>query len=355
MALDRPDQPQRLLIVLPNWVGDVVLASPVLAAVRARWPKARITYLLRSYIREIVAGCDWHDFDLAWPSKSGPGSILQMYDLARRLRQEHLDLAVLLTNSFRSALVSWLAGVPQRVGYAREGRAWMLTQRLRPLRKDGEFVPSPILPYYCALAEAIGATVPDRRLRLGIAPDQLRQGRELQRHYKLEPPASYAIVNPGAAFGASKCWLPERFAALCDRLFEELSLQPVLVGSPNEAALLRHIVSKARRPVICCDNPGTSLGSLKVLIRDASLLVCNDTGPRHYGSAFGVPTITIFGPTHQQWTDTDNLREIKLQAQVPCGPCQLKSCPLDLRCMRELSTEVVFEACRQGLCQRVAC
>ncbi len=335
---------RRLLVVVPNWVGDVVLATPVLAALRQHFHAARITYLMRRYVAEIVDGGGWHDVAAFWPDGHGLGRELRTLRLALRLRGERFDLAILLTNSLRSALVAWRARIPRRVGYAREGRGCLLTDRLYPLKHRGEFVPSPMLPYYIKLAEHVGCAVPERGLRLGIAPSQERAGQELLRHYGLNAGTPYALINPGAAFGAAKCWLPERFAAVCDRLQREYGFRPVIVGAPNEVELMRAIAGQASGGTICCDQPGTTLGSLKVLARGAALLVCNDTGPRHYGSAFGVPTVTIFGPTHQAWTDTDYAGEIKLQISVECGPCQLRICPLDLRCMKGLTTDMVMRA-----------
>ena len=346
---------RRLLVVVPNWVGDVVLATPVLAALRQHFRAARITFLMRRYVAEIVDGGGWHDAAAFWPDGRGLGRELRTLRLALRLRGERFDLAILLTNSLRSALVSWRARIPRRVGYAREGRGPFLTDPLRPLKEHGEYVPSPILPYYIRLAEQAGCAVPDRRLRLGVTPAQERAGQELLRHYGLDTGTPYALINPGAAFGASKCWLPERFAAVCDRLQSEHGLRPVIVGAPGEIPLMRSIAEQARNGTICCDQPGTTLGSLKVLARGATLLVCNDTGPRHYGSAFGVPTVTIFGPTYQAWTDTDYAGEIKLQNPVECGPCQLRICPLDLRCMRGLTTDMVMRAVAKVLHGRTSC
>ena len=335
---------RRLLVVVPNWVGDVVLATPVLAALRGHFRTARITYLMHRYVAELVDGGGWHDAAAFWPDGHGLARELRTLRLARRLRGERFDLALLLTNSFRSALVAWRAGVPRRVGYARESRGWLLTDRLKPLKRKGQYVPSPVLPYYIRLAEHVGCQVADRRLRLGIPPLQERAGQELLRHYGLAEGRPYALINPGAAFGAAKCWLPERFAEVCDRLQSEYGLRPVIVGAAGEAALMRAIAAQTKNGAICCDQPGTTLGSLKVLARGATLLVCNDTGPRHYGSAFDIPTVTIFGPTHQAWTDTDYAGEIKLQIPVECGPCQLRTCPLDLRCMTGLTTDRVMRA-----------
>lgn len=346
------DAPHRILVVLPNWVGDVVLATPVLAALRAHFAAGRITYLLRPYVQEIVDGGGWHDALIHWPAGRGPMRETRTLRMARRLREERFDLALLLTNSFRSAVVAWRAGVRRRIGYARQARGWLLTDRLRPQKQHGEFVPSPVLPYYVALVERAGCQVPDRNVRLGITPPQERAGRDLLRAYGLDDGRPYALVNPGAAFGAAKCWLPERFAEVCDRLRAEHDLRPVLVGAPHEAPLMRRIAELARTTPVCCDHPPTTLGSLKVLARRAALLVCNDTGPRHYGAAFGIPTVTIFGPTHQAWTDTDYGGETKLQTPVECGPCQLKTCPIDHRCMTGLTTDMVMQAVRELLARR---
>lgn len=324
-----------------------MLASPVLAALRRRFSDARITFLLRRYLADVVDGGGWHDELRFWPQKrpkAGTEGARSLWDLAMHLRRERFDTALLLTNSFKSALTAYLAGIPRRVGYSREFRGWLLSDRLKPLRRAGRFVPTPMFGYYATVAEQIGCPVTDPCLRLGVTPAQEQAGAALQAHYGLAGGVRYAVINPGAAFGAAKCWLPERFAETCDRVQERLGWRAVIVGGPSEFALMDRIASACRRPPIRCQNPGTTLGSLKVLIRDAALLVCNDTGPRHYGNAFAVPTVTIFGPTHQEWTNTGYSGERKLQIAVPCGPCQLRVCPLDHACMKGITTEMVMEA-----------
>jgi len=338
-----------ILVVVPNWVGDVVLATPVLAALRAGFPDARIAYLMKPYVREVVAGGGGHDEECFWPVGGGLAREARMFALSLQLRRKRFDLALLLTNSFRSALAVRLAGVPRRVGYDRDGRGWLLTDRLEPLKRDGKFVPSSVLPYYCKIAEEVGCEVTNRELRLGVTPEQEHAGDELLRHYGLDDGAPYAVLNPGAAFGSSKCWPAERFAETADRLRDEHGLRCAIVGGPNEVELMRAIARQAKSDVICCAEPGTTLGSLKIVMRGAALLICNDTGPRHYGAAFEVPTVTIFGPTHQAWTDTDYDREVKIQIPVECGPCQAPKCPLDLRCMTGVSVDMVMEHVRELL------
>lgn len=333
---------QRLLIAVPNWVGDVVMAGPVLAAIRRRLPEASVGLLLRDYVREILDGAGWNDIEHVWPRAAGLGSP-GLGRLAQEIRGRRYDAVLLLTNSFRSAWLARRTGIPRRIGYARDGRGWLLTDRLRPRAVDGEYVPTPILDYYAALAESLGCPVDDRRLRLTITSDQAAAGRALLGHYGIGD-APYAVINPGAAFGAAKCWLPTGFAAVCDRLHADYGWRSLIVGAPGEAGLMRSIASFARSGPTVCDNPGTTLGSLKFVIANARALICNDTGPRHYGNAFSVPTVTIFGPTHQAWTDAAFPTERRLQAAVPCGPCQLKVCPFDHRCMSGVSATDVLEA-----------
>ncbi len=344
-----PPDLQRLLVVLPNWVGDVALASPVLAALRARWPAAQIVYLLRGYVREVIDGCGWHDACVEWPAHRGWRREWRTLALGRRLRDEPFDAALLLTNSFRAALLARWARIPRRVGYARDGRAWLLTHRVVPERAGGRFVPAPITPYYAKLAGRLGCPVDDLRLRLGVSPEQERSAARARAAWGLSVAQPYAVVNPGAAFGAAKCWPAERFAELCDRLGAQEGLSPVLVGAPGERPLLSAIERAAKRPVLGVDPAGLTLGGLKALIRDAALLVCNDTGPRHFGVAFSRPTVTIFGPTDPRWTETGSLCEIPVRVSVPCGPCQLPRCPLDHRCMTGVTTDMVMDAVRRVL------
>lgn len=338
----------RLLVAIPNWVGDVVLCTPALAALRARFPSAHIAFLQREYVREVLDGGGLHDAEFLWSRQTGLAGWTALRRLAREIRAARFDAIVLLTNSFRSGLLAWLAGVPRRIGFARDGRSPFLTERLKPLKRRGAFVPTPVLDSYNRLAALLGCEVTDRRLRLGITPEQQAAARALQQHYGFAG-RRYAVINPGAAFGAAKCWLPERFAEVCDQLAAQHELAAVIVGAPREAPLMRRIAERAQSRPICCDQPGTTLGSLKAIVRDAALLVCNDTGPRHYGLAFGVPTLTIFGPTHQEWTDTGCTAEIKLQAQVECGPCQLRTCPLDHRCMTRITSAQVVARVSQLL------
>lgn len=350
MSADRPsDSRRKVLVVLPNWVGDVVMATPALAALRGGLPDAHITYMLRPHLSDVVAGGGWHDDELYWSPKRGAARERDNLHIAGQIRATRYDAAILLTNSFRSAALAWLARIPLRIGFARDGRGWMLTERLRPLRRDGRFLPVPAIEMYAQIVERAGCPVSDLRPRLVITPEQQQAADALKAHYGLDGDRPYAVIAPGAAFGAAKCWLPERFGQLCDSLADRFGLRCVQVGAPGEAELLGEIARHARSGPVCMLDPGTSLGSLKGIIGGAALLVCNDSGPRHYGIALNVPTVTIFGPTDQEWTRSGASCEIRLQAPVACGPCQLRRCPIDHRCMKEITVLQVADAAAQIL------
>lgn len=339
---------KRLLVVPPNWVGDVVLASPALAALRRRFSTAHITYLLRANLGAIVAGAGWHDAELHWPSSGGARAEWGLIELARRLRSERFDAVILLTNSFRSAAIAFAARIPRRFGYARDGRGLFLTDSLAPAKSGGRFTPVPVTHSYSLLAERAGAAVVHRKLALDVTSEQEQAGAALLEAYGLQR-GRYAVVSPGGAFGSAKCWPPERFAQTCRRLGDELDLDTLVVGAPAESELLGTIAEQGGPRAKAATRPPTTLGALKPLVRDAALLVCNDSGPRHFGLAFEVPTVTVFGPTDPAWTDTGAVHERIVRAAVPCSPCQLRTCPIDHRCMTEVTVQMVIAAAKSLL------
>lgn len=161
------------------------------------------------------------------------------------------------------------------------------------------------------------------------------------------------ILNPGAQYGAAKCWLPDYFAQLADRLIDERDATVLLSASPKERPIVDAIGRQMKHAPIDLQRAGQSLGSLKEIIRRCDLMVTNDTGPRHIAAAFGVPVVTIFGPTHPEWTEINFALERKVAVKVFCGPCQKKTCPLDHRCMTQLTPAMVFDAASNLLGARV--
>ena len=344
--------PRKILVVQPSWVGDAVMATPTLRAIRELYPAAHISYLMRRYVKPVYSGMPWADQLITYrtgktKAKAGKG---QFFDLAARLRAARFDLAVLLPNSFKTALVCKMAGIPRVVGYERDGRGFLLTDKLLPVKDKGKFVPSPIVKYYLGLAHYLGSPHRDLRLQLFVTEPERREAREVLARCGLDPdverPASKGappmiVLNPGAAFGAAKCWKAEYFAELADRLVDDFGATVLLSAAPKERAIVETIKRHMRHAAVDLSNQGMTLGSLKEIVRRCDLMVTNDTGPRHIAAAFDVPVVTIFGPTHPEWTEIYYAKERQVAVKVFCGPCQKKTCPLDHRCMTRLTPGMV--------------
>jgi len=339
--VDRRANVQRILVVQPSWVGDAVMATPALRSLRKQFPDAHISYLLKRYVRPIYAGMPWCDRLLTYRQST------KFLTLVSRIRAGRFDAAVLLSNSFRGALMCRLAGVRRIVGYARDGRSLLLTDRLPALKSSGAFVPTPIVGSYLKLVTHLGvqgdADGSDKRLELFVTPRELIAAERVMSQL---PKSNGPIVmlNPGAQYGAAKCWPAEYFAAIADRLKQELGATVLVSSAPREKAIVDDIRRRAKEPFIDLASLGPSLGSLKEIIRRCDLMITNDTGPRHIAAAMNTPVVTLFGPTHQAWTEIDFPFERKLQIDVICGPCQKKLCPLDHRCMTRLTPDMVWAA-----------
>ncbi len=359
MAIE-PAEVRRLLVVLPSWVGDVVMATPTLRALGELYPAATTAYLMRPSVQPVIDAAPWCDETIAMPPEADRGAGGLMH-LAGRLRAMRFDLAVLLPNSFRTALLARLAQIPRRLGYDRDGRGFLLTDRLIPLRGRGGYVPLPTLHYYLGLARYLGASAPSPAMQLFTRPADDRRADELLREAGVDPPSGsgshsaggpLVLLNPGANYGDAKMWPAERFAAVADALIDRRGATVLLNGAPKERAILDAVHAAARHDLIDLPRLGSNLTLLKSVIRRCDLMVTNDTGPRHLAAALGVPVVTIFGPTDPRWSEIDFAAERQVRIDVFCGPCQLKRCPLDHRCMTGVGPDLVVRQCEALLDRR---
>lgn len=345
--------PSRILIILPNWVGDLVLATPALRAIRERFAESHLDLLLRPHLEQILNGHRWADTVIRWPAsgkgQSRPKRRQGFLGFAAALREQRYDWAVLFSNSFRAALLARLAGIRTRIGYDRDGRGLLLTDKLLPERYNGKYVPVPMTRYYNAIARYLGCRNCSNQPELYTSPQEEAEAGQVIAAAGVAAGQPIVVLNPGSSFGPAKRWLPERFAEVADRVIVEFGAAVFVACGPKEVDTARQVADCMRHRSTVLDNPVLPLGPTKALIRRAALLVTNDTGPRHFGNAFGVPTVTIFGPTHQQWTATDSPHERAIQVSVDCGPCMKRKCPLDHRCMTRVTADRVTDAARELL------
>jgi heptosyltransferase II len=334
-----------IALFLPNWIGDVVMATPAIRAIRSHFPDAKILGVCKPYVADTLAGSPWLD-DLVLFDRSGPRH-RRFPSVLARLRSEALDATVLFPNSFRAALLAKLAGSTRIVGYARYLRDPLLTDRLYAKRgMNGHPQPSPILDDYNRLAMKIGVPNPDHTMELFTTANDEAAAERFWLQHGLNRVPRVVGLNPGGAFGASKHWPTQHFVELAQRFCEQRGTTVVVLCGPAERDEAARIVTQTARPnAISMGNADLSIGLTKAIVRRLNLLVTTDSGPRHFAAAFGVPVVTLFGPTHIEWTETQFPNAIHLQKKLPCGPCQQRSCPEGHhRCMTELSPADVYTA-----------
>jgi heptosyltransferase-2 len=305
---------------------------------------AHVTLYARPVVREVLsptALCD------SWIEQTGAG----LFPAAQALRRGHFTDAVLMKNSLGSALACWMAGIPRRIGYAREGRGFLLTDRLYPLRDGRRLKPQPMLDYYLAVAERLGASTQDRSLEMAVDP---RDQQDLEgRLPELRKPAGPVVtLVPGGAFGPSKCWPAERFARTADWLVDRYRALVVVSVAPSEEERLiaDRILEHSRSSLVHLGRRPLTLGQLKALLARTDLVITNDTGPRHMAIALKRRVITLFGPNDPTWTETGWSGETQIIGKAPCTPCQRPTCKARrLFCMESISVEDVCQAAQKVL------
>jgi len=331
-------------IFLPNWIGDVVMATPALRALRRHFGSdARFIGLGRPYVADVLTGTSFLDELWAYDRHSSDRDI-RGWHVATRLRRQHADLAVLLPNTWHSAAVAWLARIPARAGYARYRRGPLLTVKLQPPRARNRYLPVSAVEYYLEIAYRLGAPAESWALDLATTPDDERMADEAWSRLGLREPERVVTFNSSGAFGAAKLWPDEYFAALAGRVASVNDRDVLIICGPAEAERASSIARLADHPrVFSLAGLPLSIGLSKACVRRSRLLVSTDSGPRHFAAAFGVPVVALFGPTDIRWTDTRYSGERRLQLSLDCQPCQQRVCPLGHhKCMRELTVDEVY-------------
>ena len=335
-------EPQKIVVLMPNWVGDSVMATPTLRALRARWPDARICIAGISMVVSTAFDPNISDCCIELPKKKR-GSLLSS---ARLLRRERFDMAIILPNSFRSALIAFLAGIKRRVGYSRDGRGVLLTDKMNPpTNHDGKKAVYPTLDYYADLLGLLDIEVTDRQMSLS-ADRELSKAELSCTGYDAQRPL--VMLNPGGSFGPSKLWPTDRYAALADRIVDTYDAQIIINAAPNEHDIALAVSGAMKnKPILNYAQRENSLAILKSNLGVCDLLVTNDTGARHVAIAMKTAVVTIYGSTDPKWTTLDYDRQRDISADVECGPCQQKECPLSenrLKCLDAVSVDEVFAA-----------
>lgn len=332
--------PDTVLVRLPNPIGDMVMCTPSLRALRSHWPQARLIVAGPGHSVPLLEGLAFVDEVVALTSRLGRA------ELAGR----RFDLVLVFANSFSSALTAWLTRAPRRVGYEGGGRTLLLTDAVGSApEKKFHRLPKPMVEFYFRVIETAGVPRGSHKTELATTPaDETRADEWLARHDLSGDTPLYGI-HGGAAFGPSKLWYPDRWAAVADALHERHGGRTILFCGPGEEDAVREIAASAKSPVASAVDDPIDLRLLKAVIKRLSLLIATDAGPRHFGPAFDIPTVCLIGATDPRFSNTNLQRSIVVSSNVECSPCHLKVCPIDHRCMTRLSPEMVLAACERLL------
>ncbi len=330
------EAPARIVVAAPNWLGDAVMGLPALHAVRVHAPAAHLAVAARPSVAALYAMVPEVDAVVPLAARAPITRPAVWRADAARLAAERFDLAVLLPNSFISAWTAAKAGIPERWGYAAQGRGRLLTRRVRrprglPHQAD----------YYLTLTEALGLPAVPRLAPIRV-PDAARAAAAA-----LVPSRAFVVVAPGAAYGRAKQWPPERFAELAARLWRERTLATVVVGAGGDAAAsvelraaLRGVEGGRAASEALVDLVGrTDLATLAAVLAGARAVVANDSGAMHLAGAVGAPVVAVFGATNEHHTAPLPARADQpppriVSHDVWCRPCMLRECPLGHLCMR---------------------
>jgi lipopolysaccharide heptosyltransferase II len=337
----------KILVRAPNWVGDAVMAIPALESIRRTHADDEICVLARPVVADLFSGQPFADRILSYNFRGSHRGWLGREKFVAELRKEKFNIAVLLQNAFEAAWLAWRAGIPERIGYARDARGPLLTRAIRA-PQEGE-IPKHESHYYLELLHRAGwievsPAIPS--IHLFVSDSARRAAESALRSAGARENAWRCAIAPGASYGAAKCWPPERFGLLADRLISECGADVIFFGTPGEKEIAARIRSNMKSRAISLVGE-TSMRDLAALFASCSVFIGNDSGAMHVAAAAGLPVIGIFGSTDPEGTAPLTEQFTLIREAVSCSPCFLRRCPVDHRCMARITVDSVFIAAMQ--------
>ncbi|MEW6443343.1 MAG: lipopolysaccharide heptosyltransferase II [bacterium] len=330
----------RILVRANNWIGDAVLSTPALHALRRAFPEAEISVLAKPWVIPVLRNNPDADRILLYDAGGRHKGVRGVNRLGSDLRGERLDCAILLQRAFEAAWIAFLARVPLRVGLRTEGRGCLLTHAIAVSREE---LLIPRAKHNLAMLQAVGIAPAAKGLVLRTNGPELEKARQRLAAIGVRPDERLYGLSPGAAFGPAKRWLPERFAAVAERLAALHHGRGLVFGGPGERELGERIAREAPGAANLAGT--TTLDEAIALIGLCGLFITNDSGLMHIAAGLDVPLVAIFGPTDPRTTAPWSSRHRLVRKEgVCCSPCLKRECEQDHRCMRSISVEEVLAA-----------
>ncbi len=332
----------RILIRAANWVGDAVMTTPIVRAVRKNYPKARITVLAKPWVIPVYENNPYIDEVMVYDNGGRHGKGLGTLRLSQDLRSRGFDLAILMQNAFEAALLAFLAGIPERVGYNTDFRTLLLN---RSIPMDPALKKKHLIAYYIGILEGVGLRPDGMNPDLFISDPDNHFAEQFLHEKGLGRGTPVIGINPGATGGTAKRWFPERYAELCRLLSEQYQTKILVFGGPADHELGEIIAGMSGDS--CINIAGrTSLSQAFALIGTCDLFVTNDSGLMHAAAALGISQVAVIGSTDPVATAPFSDRSIMVRVPVSCSPCLKKECPIDHKCMDLIQVDRVFQICK---------
>lgn len=335
-----PNMFQNIIIRMPNWLGDAVMATPIIADVRLKWPNATLTAMCQDGgVSALLLG-NPHLNEVF--SFSRPNEFLRRQerrDLIERLRQGKYDLGILLPNSFSSAWWFWRGEVKMRIGFASDLRRFLLTN---PIPLPQEIGKEHLVITYKRLLEPLGIPISQTSPALYVTEEEREAAKQLLAQHKIPEGATLIGINPGAAYGSAKCWLPERFRGVIEKFIPRPNTY-ILCFADRAGAPLVHSICEGMPPCVVNLAAATNLRELIALIEQCSVFLTNDSGPMHIAAALKIPLVALFGSTNEIATGPYDHGQV-IHKHAECSPCLLRTCPIDFRCMKRIEVDEVYNA-----------
>ncbi len=337
---------RRIVVRGPNWLGDAVMCEPALSQLPVLFPQAEITLLVKPAIADLLAQHPAVNRTLVYDDRGRHAGLTGKWTLAGVLRRHRFDLAILFQNAFEAALISFLAGIPRRFGYATDGRSLLLTD---PVVVPPRSAQRHQVEYYWDLLKPLGGQGPAPAPRLFVTPEESALIARRLADAGIGAADLVIGVNPGSTYGHAKRWLPDRYAEVVNRVVKDAQRRSgarvgvAILGAKGEEPLGKAIADQIKTRSVVCSGQ-TTVRELMALVKRCQLFLTNDTGPMHVAAAFNVPLVAVFGPTDWQTTSPFGVDAQLVRQPVSCAPCLLRECPIDHRCMTGVTVEQVHGA-----------
>jgi len=332
---------RKILIRSTNWVGDAVLTLPAISSVRLTFPQSTIAILAKSWVAEIFNSNPDINEVITYDDSDYAG-ILGKWRLIRFLHRKDFDLAICLPNAFGAALLAYMASIPLRLGYNTDGRGILLTHAVN---RNKRILRRHQIDYYLEMLSALGFTLAEKTLNLKVLAEEEEEARQILERLGVGEGDLIIGINPGATYGPTKRWFPNRYAALADRLIDNFGAKVLIFGSQNDNNIALQVIKNSKRSLINLTGQ-TTLTQAKAMISRCRLFITNDSGLMHVASALKVPVVAIFGSTNPETTSPFGERNLVIRKDIPCSPCLKRECEDDYLCMKLIELDEVYEHVR---------